>query len=520
MRLYRALPFCWILAYVALAPCYQKVEESFNTQAVHDLLYHAWWRRDNIQQHFDHVAFPGIVPRTFIIPCVIAALAFPFRLLLGATGKRLVHLVARLVVGAASAWSLDLIAGALEASHGVVIARAFVVVSCAQFHALYYASRTLPNTFALILTNAALAMRIRRRFEASWILLAVVVALLRSEVVLLLICCLVVDLWPLKNHSLESLVRIALKLFSSALVTAFFSVAVDSYFWQRLSYPELEVFYFNAVLNKSSDWGVSPFHWYFTSALPRALAGAFPLAAFGLVQDPSCRRTCVPFVMFVALYSFLPHKELRFIFYAIPACNVCAATTVATVWTGRSSSKQSRLAWIMSLGILLVSAALLPLYASASYWNYPGGRALDGLIHGSAECEGNSTRGPLRVHIDAKSATTGINRFLERDDGKWLYSKEEDHSILTWVSDFELLVTERPTVDGFMLIHEEPAFRRLRFPKALSWAELSAVVAVEPAIFVQCNTALHATCENLQACFDVKTSGRASRTISGEAKEL
>ena len=61
---------------------------------------------------------------------------------------------------------------------------------------------------------------------------------------------------------------------------------------------------------RSGEWGVMPFHWYFTSALPRALLGAYPLMGLGFVLEPRMRPHVMLTVAYIVLYSFLPHKEV------------------------------------------------------------------------------------------------------------------------------------------------------------------------------------------------------------------
>lgn len=69
-----------ILLHLFVAP-YTKVEESFNIQAAHDFLtfglsYHN--AAAKIQAFYDHVTFPGAVPRTFIGALALAGISNPF----------------------------------------------------------------------------------------------------------------------------------------------------------------------------------------------------------------------------------------------------------------------------------------------------------------------------------------------------------------------------------------------------------------------------------------------------------
>ena len=97
------------------------------------------------------------------------------------------------------------------------------------------------------------------------------------------------------------------------------------------------MFLFNTVENRSSEWGTSPWHWYFSTALPKALLpAALVLAGVGAWYERGRAAALVgPSLLFVLCYSALPHKELRFIFHAVPPLNVLAALGEAQKVTRR-----------------------------------------------------------------------------------------------------------------------------------------------------------------------------------------
>ena len=143
------------------------------------------------------------------------------------------------------------------------------------------------------------------------------------------------------------------------------------------------------MLNKSHEYGVAPWHWYFTSALPRALLIATLLVPFGLRIDRRTRVDTALGLLFVAVYSILPHKvpkaagcclsshdccclccvaavarrsenwsnaglqglkgfaalrqEMRFVFYVVPLLNIPAAVAIGRGFKSRNKNRFSAL---------------------------------------------------------------------------------------------------------------------------------------------------------------------------------
>jgi alpha-1,6-mannosyltransferase len=216
------------------------------------------------------------------------------------------------------------------------------------------------------------------------------------------------------------------------------TVPIDSFFWQNFPiWPEWVGFYYNTILGQSSNWGTSPWYYYFANSLPRLLHNPMvftvliPLA----ISSPATRqRTAdllIPGLSFVSVYSILPHKEWRFIIYVIPAFTAAAAIGASWIWNRRRKSILYQSLNLLLIGSVTASFILSSIELTISHMNYPGGEAMIQL-HRITE---NSTQ-PMLVYADNLACQTGVTRFLEsrkekiKGQSKWSFDKTENETAL------------------------------------------------------------------------------------------
>ena len=486
------------LTHLIAAP-YTKVEESFSVQATHDLV-HA-----QSLDSFDHLTFPGVVPRSFVGPLTLATLTYPLIASLQwiGVGERLTGLlVVRGVLGASYAltfgWMRREVAVLFDDGR---LAALIAVLACCQFHVLFYCTRLLPNVFAAVVVNAAIACYSRAlrhpagsaaAASASMFTVAAFAfacAVFRCDMILLALPCILLQLVTRRLP----LTHLMFAGVAASLPAIALTVLVDSHYWRRWLWPELSVLlYNNPVEGQYSAWGVSPWHFYFTSALPRGLMGSALLIPLGLLYRPRVslqpnidwRAVCLlaPAVVFVCLYSLLAHKELRFILPAFPLFTAVAAvgvlntlrllqlTTTNQIKKNDAPSTSSALSptavdrWAAG-GLLIVSVAVLAasflfscfsLYASAR--NYPGGTA----FHRFHSLLPPSLPSPSSVHLSNLACMSGVSRWGEQRRGEVVYDKREGVSVdELGLQGWDWLVEEVSEVAGYEVVAVVNALQRV-----------------------------------------------------------
>lgn len=343
----------------------------------------------------------------------------------------------RAVLGLFTSFALLSYAKGLQRAFGRPVGYWYLLFQASQFHVMYYASRPLANTLPFAISTWALHLllpepdaspdRDRRRCQTALALLTIAGVIFRAELALFL-----------ATHTLYLLLarRICIRDTITAGIAGLAvgltaTVAVDSYFYQQFPlWPELTAFVFNVIEGESSAWGVSPWWYYFASAVPRLLLNPFTYlvcipAALIYVRTPAL-SLITPSVGFIAIYSFLPHKEWRFIVYAIPPLTAAAAVGAGYFWTHRAKSPTFRLlsTTIFPLSVLVTLGVSLTIFLIPSVANYPGGQALRAL-----QQQADGSRPHISVQLSNLACQTGATLFMSRPRSlggtTWTFDKSD-----------------------------------------------------------------------------------------------
>ncbi|KAJ2721353.1 dolichyl-P-Man:Man(7)GlcNAc(2)-PP-dolichol alpha-1,6-mannosyltransferase [Coemansia sp. Benny D115] len=438
-----------VSSYALVAP-YTKVEESFFMQAVHDAL------TTRSLSEWDHVEFPGAVPRSFVGPLALAAAAAPFKLVFSEVPGPALQTIVRLLLGLAVAWANARVRRSVQTAWGPRAAWWYGLFCVSQFHYLFWSSRLLANTLVLVpllcaqadwllllkphtaafavAVSAAERQRLHSRMAALLVFAAVV---LRFDSAILGIAMLATTLNCVTRRSV--MVAAAAAAGSLAL-----TLAVDSLLWQTpWMWPEARAFTFNVVLGRSAEWGSHPPLHYISNLLPRLLPAALPFTLLGALYDERASRIVGVCLAVIAAFSINAHKEWRFVLPLVPLANACAAAGVERLGLRR-----------LATGLCVVSmcAAMSMLYVSSL--NYPGGHALAQLHKMDARETG------VAVHIDTLAAMTGVTRFGQVRPG-WVYNKTEGLSPGADFAGFAYVLTEDPAAhasNGFVVVVEQEGY--------------------------------------------------------------
>ncbi|KAF9649276.1 alpha-1,6-mannosyltransferase subunit [Thelephora ganbajun] len=420
-------------SHVFLAP-YTKVEESFNLHAVHDVLMYGIG--PDAVQNYDHKIFPGAVPRTFIGSVLLAWVSAPVIKIAAALelidSKTDLQIIVRLVLATINAFGLILVRRAVSRWLGRLTGLLWTLLTCTQFHLPFWMGRTLPNMLALFPANVALSFLIpnsparasptQPRLLAAISLLVFTGVVFRSEVSLLLA--------PIAIHAMVLVVP-PVRLIKTGIISATLSIGltilVDSYFWgQYLLWPELYGVYFNVYQGKSSEWGVSPIHTYFTVHMPKLLLSSTFLAAIGFLADTRLDAPVVQALSFVMCLSFLGHKEWRFIIYVVPLLNVAAARGARALVSRPKGTLFGRLCFASFVMMLFANSLCALIYTYGSMENYPGGVSLARFNEYYKNVDN------VHVHISNLAAQTGASLFLQTRSAPYHPSLPSPYSGLNW----------------------------------------------------------------------------------------
>jgi phosphatidylinositol glycan class B len=225
--------------------------------------------------------------------------------------------------------------------------RWFIFVYATNWCLLYSGSRTLVNQLELVLTSFALACYDANEGKRScYIAIIALSFVIRPTTAIFWLPLVLNHLYLIWKSGRNLIKEFILDLAPPAIATLAVCVALDSWFYGKLTFVPWNFLKFNLIMDVSSQYGINSSHWYLSNALPTIFLGPLGLAPLliGFVRSwRTSRKRRPPRIFLFALiwsllvYSSLSHKEHRFILPFVPLCIAYIVYFVADFFSNRKN---------------------------------------------------------------------------------------------------------------------------------------------------------------------------------------
>lgn len=128
------------------------------------------------------------------------------------------------------------------------------------------------------------------------------------------------------------------------------STTIDCIFHGKWTFVQFNFIKLNIFHGVADFYGSHPWHWYLTQGFPAVIGPHLPLFLHGCTLGfRRYKMLLFTIAWTLAVYSFLPHKEFRFIYPILPFCMVFCGISLASLKT-----------WRRTTATLLVVSNLVP----------------------------------------------------------------------------------------------------------------------------------------------------------------
>ncbi|KAA0715260.1 GPI mannosyltransferase 3 [Triplophysa tibetana] len=214
----------------------------------------------------------------------------------------------------------------------------------------YCCTRTLSNTMETVLTTLALCFYPLpgSKMHNSWKYLCLVslAVVVRPTALIVWIPLLFCHLCGEQNK----LRLITQQCFPIAALTLAISTLIDSVFYGKWIFVQWNFLKLNVLESVGEFYGTHPWHWYFSQGFLVVVGPHLPLFLHGCsLSSKKHRILLITIIWTTVIYSFLAHKEFRFIYPVLPFCVVFCGMSLAKLQT-----------WRKPAAVLLLVSNLIP----------------------------------------------------------------------------------------------------------------------------------------------------------------